>query len=238
MRVRAQFAHLDTVWPNGDLWSARTRSEITERIRASKEVYLSSELVSEEWLLNLGSHGNDYGLRPFKHVHVDLVESSLKGISLAVVGDAEQLPFVAESFDTIICVGSVINYCSPPRLLAEASRVLKRGGHLLLEFETSESFEFIFTADMSKDVSLVKTFYNGVVDSIYVYSQRYITNALDVVGLRVKSIDRFHRLSTLIYRLSKHEHFAAWFARIDQYVGKLPFVKEYSANIFMTAQKI
>jgi ubiquinone/menaquinone biosynthesis C-methylase UbiE len=88
------------------------------------------------------------------HLYTDLIVGSLRNVPLAVVSDAEQLPFPVNTFGIAICVGSVINYCSAASAISEFVRVLKSGGLLVLEFETSDSFEFLFTHDLSKGVTL------------------------------------------------------------------------------------
>jgi ubiquinone/menaquinone biosynthesis C-methylase UbiE len=46
-------------------------------------------------------------------------------------GDAEQLPFEAASFDTVVCTFTLCSVCTPAAALSEARRVLKPGGRLL-----------------------------------------------------------------------------------------------------------
>jgi ubiquinone/menaquinone biosynthesis C-methylase UbiE len=48
-----------------------------------------------------------------------------------VHGDAENLPFPDQSFDTVLNVESSLCYPSLPRFLAEMARVLRPGGHFL-----------------------------------------------------------------------------------------------------------
>ena len=48
-----------------------------------------------------------------------------------VPGDAERLPFEADTFDAVINVEASHCYPAFPRFLAEAARVLRPGGHLL-----------------------------------------------------------------------------------------------------------
>lgn len=54
-----------------------------------------------------------------------------KGIE-AVVSDAEKLPFANESFDTVIAAELIYYLDNPERFIAEAHRVLKPQGRLLL----------------------------------------------------------------------------------------------------------
>ena len=49
-----------------------------------------------------------------------------------VIGSAESLPFEDESFDVVLSTQVLEHVPDPPRALAEAVRVLKRGGRLIL----------------------------------------------------------------------------------------------------------
>lgn len=54
------------------------------------------------------------------------------GNALFVVADAEALPFLEESFDAVTCRLAAHHFAHPQRFLAEAFRVLRPGGRLLL----------------------------------------------------------------------------------------------------------
>lgn len=107
----------------------------------------------------------------------------------------------------------------------------------MLEFETSDSFEFMRSADFRRDVALVDTFYDGAADKIYVYSRRYIVSVLEANDLEVREIRRFHHFSTLAYRLTRNERLSARWSALDALAARIPVVKDLSANIFITAQK-
>ena len=146
VRARAQFSALTDVWPNNDTWSRHTHTEISRRLHRHCERIIPKSGHSR--LLNIGSHGNNYGIVANEHIHIDLAADALIGVPLAAAADAELLPISSSSIDVAICVGSVINYSSPPKILSEISRILKPLGYLLLEFETSDSFEFALTNAM------------------------------------------------------------------------------------------
>ena len=65
--------------------------------------------------------------------------ASAKGIENAsfVVGDAEDLPFDDESFDTVICANSFHHYPNPQAFFNEVARVLRPGGELVLRDYTT-----------------------------------------------------------------------------------------------------
>ncbi len=54
------------------------------------------------------------------------------GLSVVILnGQAEALPFDAGEFDTVVCTFTLCSVTSPDAALAEARRVLKKGGRLL-----------------------------------------------------------------------------------------------------------
>lgn len=67
-----------------------------------------------------------------------LVHAAARGIAV-VEGVAENLPFEAFTFDHILVVTTICFVDSPARMLAEAHRVLKPGGRLVIGFIDRES---------------------------------------------------------------------------------------------------
>ncbi|HET97599.1 MAG TPA: class I SAM-dependent methyltransferase [Desulfurivibrio alkaliphilus] len=67
-----------------------------------------------------------------------LVYAAARGIEV-VEGTAENLPFAEGSFDHALSVTSICFVDSPARMLAEARRVLKPGGRLVIGFVDRES---------------------------------------------------------------------------------------------------
>lgn|SRR3989338_6564920 len=57
-----------------------------------------------------------------------LREAKKKGHSVLVQGAAERLPFKNESFDSVICMFTVLNLCNYKDAVKEIRRVLKKGG--------------------------------------------------------------------------------------------------------------
>ena len=67
-----------------------------------------------------------------------LVHAAERGVTV-VEGVAEQLPFANDSFDYALVVTTICFVDSPARMLAEARRVLKPGGRIVIGFVDRES---------------------------------------------------------------------------------------------------
>jgi len=66
---------------------------------------------------------------------VDLADSPYLGDArLTAIARAEELPFRAESFDTVLGLSMLTYLPEPQRMIAEAWRVLPKGGMLVLDF--------------------------------------------------------------------------------------------------------
>ena len=50
-----------------------------------------------------------------------------------IVGDCENLPFMGNSFDVVICTNSFHHYPNPQKFFDSVFRVLKSGGRLILQ---------------------------------------------------------------------------------------------------------
>ena len=64
---------------------------------------------------------------------------SLNGCEF-VVGDAEDLPFPANSFDAVLSSNSFHHYPNPEKFFAGVARVLRPGGRLILRDYTANDF--------------------------------------------------------------------------------------------------
>ena len=231
--ARRLYSGMESPWPTSNRWSTHTHTSITTLIAK----HVRPLLQPGHRILNVGSFGNSYGLQAALHVHTDIVLEPLLAAPQACVADAERLPFKDEIFDIVLCVGSVINYCSAAEVVRQLARVTRPGGHIALEFETSDSFEFMFSGDFAKDVTVVETFYNGVLEKIRVYGRGYIEAALRTYELRPFSRETFHTVSPLAYRLLADEQAAAKYGLLDKLVRYVPIIRNLSANVFVMAQK-
>lgn len=148
-------------------------------------------------MLIAGSAGDAYGLQSFSPIHLDLAEKWLPTDGRSVAADVNGLPFADNSLGSIICVGSVINYTSAFEAISEFYRVLRPGGRLVLEFEGSESLEYLGNSAFRAHAHPVSTFYQGTDELLWVYSRNYIRRALIHTGMKVIREEGFHSLTPL-----------------------------------------
>jgi hypothetical protein len=229
-----RYTSVKTIWDEKDRWHIHTRTAINSFI-AEYGQSLRPQRASQ--ILNVGSAGEDYGFFPENQTHTDIVDTFIKHTPRHIVADAEALPFCNCTFDAIICVGSVLNYCSALEVIAEFQRVITPGGLLILEFETSSSLEFIATGVYDQDVSIVNTFYQGQPERIWVYSSRYIRRLLKGAGFHVRRRRCIHILSPLGLRLGADPASASCWARTDRLASYIPWVARHGCNVILACQK-
>ncbi|HEV2853219.1 MAG TPA: methyltransferase domain-containing protein [Thermoanaerobaculia bacterium] len=188
-------------------------------------------------IFNAGSGGNRYGLTGEVHVHADVSVRLLAGISQPVLATVERLPLRSESFDLCVCVGSVLNYCNAIETLHELGRVVKPGGFLILEFERSESFEYLGKDSFGRAASLVKTEYQSEEEIIWVYSESFIQSALEGLGFTVVRKHRFHVVSPAAYWITHSELISTPFALLDPILARTKHLSTFAANAIFLLRK-
>lgn len=231
--VKEFYNNVDEVWPQNDKWHDYNQAEIKKYIHKTLSKFLFENCI----ILNAGSGGNDYDIRAEMY-HVDIVENKIKKYKNHVVSSIEDMPFSNDYFDIVICVGSVINYCDAVKAISELTRVLKRKGILILEFENSHSFEFRKTPAYRTNVSIVTTSYFGNPHRIWVYSLNYIAKLLFSNKIKILNIYSYHILSSLLYYYTKDENVAAKFTILDYLLRHIPIIRNSSGNILLSGKKI
>lgn len=164
--------------------------EINDWYKYSHNV-ITSYLQSQKYtgnILNAGSGGNSYGIdEPM--LHLDISEEKLKKLdkNMTIVGNVENIDlFSFKKFDAIICVGSVINYCNSYRVIENFQYWMKDGGFLYLEFENSNSFEYIFSEVYGKTQTIIETEYIESNHRICVYSYSYLISLLNTNNFEIR----------------------------------------------------
>lgn len=123
---------------------------LRRRVAAFERLLSSVSLEPKARILDLGSGGGTYvrllGAQGHHAVGVDYSVPSLQRARSADPGrlgdylcaDAYTLPFPDRTFHLIVMIGIFQALAEPERVLAEARRVVRPGGHLLLEVLNAE----------------------------------------------------------------------------------------------------
>lgn len=110
-----------------------------------------------------------------------------KGIPNArfLVGDSENLPFEANSFDAVICANSFHHYPNPQAFFDGVRRVLRPGGRLVLRDYTS--LDWVVWLMNHVEMPLANLFGHGDVRS---YTLKQVRAFCDQAGLEVVALER------------------------------------------------
>lgn len=187
---------------------------------------------------NLGSGGVDYGVLSYTHLHLDLAPQQLRNVRFRIVGDVEHLPLRSASVDLVLCVGEVLNFSSPDRVIEEIARVARPRGLVVLEFESNRSLEFIGSRFARKDATEIKTFYNAREVSLQVFDPEFIALLVRNAGLAALRTSGFHILSALVYRITGLANASAIFAGLDLLLSRLPFFRTRACNVIVGAKRL
>jgi SAM-dependent methyltransferase len=171
-------------------------------------------------------------------VHYDLYKVSPEGNGEFIRGDVEEMPFSNESFDFVICVGSVLNYCDPTRCLSEISRILKPQGLLVLEYERSASAEFVWQRGFGSSACRFRTFFGSETTFIWAYSDSFVNGILALNQFVLVRSKWFHCLSALALALLRRPERAAHLMPFDGLLSKLRIATAVASNRILVAQKI
>ena len=233
-RVADKYNNVREIWDLSDKWHVCTRKWIEEFIANSKQ---RVQLQSTSEILNAGSGGEDYGFEESKTIHMDIAEMRIARFPRKIVGSIEKINLENQCIDLALCVGSVINYCDPLSVIRELSRVLKKNGYLILEFENTYSLELLFKKSFNARRTLLKTFYQGEEEIIWTYAESFIKRHLALNNMSVIKISRCHILSPLIYRITKNSDYSSKFERYDRFMRQIPIVRKFSSNVIILAEK-
>ena len=221
---------VEEIWPSNEPWYKYTKAQIEKFVHKNAFKY-------HDYVLNAGSGGYDYNLNCKMH-HVDIAAEKINQLPLYTVASLEKLPFATNTFDGILCVGSVINYCDAVAAIVEMARVLKHGGSLLLEYENSFAYEYRSKLCYKADAQIIKSVYQGKEQQQWIYSYKYINRILKECGLKIISTHKFHIFSALMLDFGKCENDAAWYAKFDVLGSYLPFINNHGSNIIVHCIKL
>ena len=218
-------------WPDNDIWH-----NYTLRIeRSIIETWLSRVATHSMMILNAGSGGMNYRIKGTT-IHLDIIESYIKSYEHHIVGSVEQIDLPCESLDGIICVGSVLNYADAQRTIAEFSRVLKPNGFFIIEFERSDSAEFLATKKHGNMIFSKAYNYNNQEHLLWLYSEKHIRKLLRTYHLKVHKCKRIHVLSSLVNRFGVPESKAASLSYFDNILRFVSYPLAHNVMLFGTKE--
>jgi hypothetical protein len=187
-------------------------------------------------LVNIGCGRRRWDI-PGLQIQLDVAIVPLRNEPTAAVASAENLPLRSGSVAAAVCIGSVLNYCDAVRVVCEAERVLARRGLLVLEFERSESAEYIGTPYYRRQAALASVLLQDRPHTVWLYSERYVSELLLAVGLRIRLRRRFHIASAVMNRLAGNQEKAAGWARWDRILSRIPFLRGVASNVILVCEK-
>jgi len=232
--VKEIYDNDNAIWPKEDKWHFYTRNQIEKFINLNEHLIQASAHI-----LNIGSGGESYGIPDSKTMHIDIAASRIKRKPHKLIMDLnDPIPLEEGYSDLIICVGSVLNYIDMARAIRQFSFLSKKGSHLILEFETSDTLELAFSGKMGQNALIIKTFYRNKESIIWYYSQNLVTQSLNEYGFEIIAVHKWHRLSPLLLKVTNRPNFSQWFCKFDIFLSKIPFFKKYSSNIILLAKKV
>lgn len=210
-RIAAENYASASPWPENDVWHRYTF--ISEK--STVESWLSKVTKDDMMILNAGSGGTNYEIKG-TIIHLDIIETYIKTHTHYIVGSVEQINLPSQSVDGVICVGSVLNYVDVQRAVSEISRILKPNGFFIVEFERSNSAEFLLSKNHGKMIFSKEYCYNNQSHLLWLYSEKHIKSILQTYNLNILKCKRIHTLSSLANRLGMPESKAASLSRFDR----------------------
>lgn len=229
-KIRDFYNSVEDVWAINDPWHDYSRTKIAN--------FLSKQSFKEDGIiLNAGSAGNTYNITCRKMYHIDIAAEKIKNLEFSFVGSIENMPFEDNYFDSIICVGSVLNYCGALEAISELSRVLKINGQLFLEFESSLGYEYLGTDNYKKTACVITTEYIEKEHKQWLYSTDYIIKILNAANLKVVKTHSFHIADGFLSKFITDKFSVNLAKVIDRFFCLVPPFKKHGNNIIVKCIK-
>jgi SAM-dependent methyltransferase len=225
--VAKKYNFIPEIWIKDDKWHLKTHKMIYNFIW---DFTNKVDNFNNMKVLNAGSAGYSYGLKEDNIIHIDIAKNKILNLKNSVYGNIENTNFDDNQFDLIICVGSVINYCDPIKVIGEFKRILHPRGWIILEYESSFTFELIGKTDFNKKATLIETFYNKSKEIIWYYSESFMKDIINSFKLEITRKKNCHILSPLIFRMFRKENFASYFCFFDLFLSYVPLLNKFSSN--------
>lgn len=219
------------IWDPSDRWNAHKRSVISE----FSDRHASRLISDAKIILDAGCGSERYSWLPDRAICLDRYFEQARVRANAIVGDLDLLPFKDSSFDFVVCVASVLNYVSAVEAISEIARILRPGGHLLLHYETSTSFEHFLRSRWGSPVVRTETINSSRPDCVWIYRPSYIASILTSTKLRIRKSKEFHIASALALRLGFNQQQAARWVAMDRFFQSF---KMFADDVIILAEKL
>jgi len=216
------------VWNHFDRWHRVTRQRIGKALHR-----LLGSATETLRMVNVGSGGESYALSADHQFHVDLVIERLPQ-RRSMMADIRSLPIVTATADVVVCVGSVINHVDVTLAIAELIRIMRPGGRIILEFDSTDGLNHSFSAAAANDSATLKTFYNRRTVTITEYSRRYVEQLLEAGGVSVDHVVSFHILSAAALAFKVPPSVASFLAHVDWIAVRFPRIQLRGSNLLVS----
>jgi|GEM_PF-1338475 len=229
------------LYDNRDPWNDGDPSQDYVKTTSKNQVQkcLDKYINKSHTVLNAGSGKTTYKTDA-KVIYMDIIEDYIKQFDNYIVGNIEAIPLENGSVDAIICVGSVLNYVNPQKVLAEFSRVLKEGGYVFMEFERTESVYYKWTPAYKKNKLWMEWRYHGT-DEVHLcclYNEKTLLSIAEFNDLQKVSSYRYYYFPTFITRYFKlDDQKASKYANVDEFLRHFSMLNG-AHYVFLTLKKI
>lgn len=147
------------------------------------------------------------------------------------------LPIGDDSVDVAMCIGSTVNRCDVAALIGELGRVVRPGGYLFLEFESSRSAELLFQKAFGRSATIAETIHDDPGEARWVYSFTYINNLLRAINFRVRRKTAIHVFSPWARLFSGNEWLSGVIGRLDWISKVVPALTRWGSSQLVVCQK-
>lgn len=198
-----------------DAWHAYSGAKTSEFLRRA----LSTRETNNHWLLNAGAGIYRLSIGEWREIAVDLFTAPLRCRDRAVCASIDRLPFKSASFGAVVCVGEVLAYCDPARVLKEFARVIIPKGILICDFASSRSLRHLFRPPSGRAADLVTVDYNDTPERTWIYDPDYIKSLLTTNDFAVETESGTHTWSALARRLGASNNTALKLERYLRWIS-------------------
>ena len=217
-------------WPDDDIWHSYTYKILHKHIQD----YIDElQFENTQVVLNAGCGKTTYKTCATT-IHMDIIEKYVNLFENYLVGSIEKIPLKENTIDCIICVGSVINYADLQKALSEFSRILKPNGILILEFERSNSAEFLGTKKYGQVIFKQKYHYNHQAHYLWMYNEKFVFQLANYYNFISIKKYRFHCISSLFFRFGLSEEKAAKYIKFDRVAQPFSYLIAHNEIIIFT----